>query len=61
MEGLFVSNGHRKWILTCPVVSCCRVITYECCPGYEKIPGEKGCPAGKNPTTQTSEASFVTA
>uniref|UniRef100_A0A8D3CQ64 Transforming growth factor-beta-induced protein ig-h3 n=1 Tax=Scophthalmus maximus TaxID=52904 RepID=A0A8D3CQ64_SCOMX len=20
------------------------VITYECCPGYEKIPGEKGCP-----------------
>uniref|UniRef100_A0A3P8TSQ7 Transforming growth factor-beta-induced protein ig-h3 n=1 Tax=Amphiprion percula TaxID=161767 RepID=A0A3P8TSQ7_AMPPE len=24
---------------------CCRVITYECCPGYEKIPGEKGCPA----------------
>lgn len=21
------------------------VITYECCPGYEKIPGEKGCPA----------------
>ncbi|XP_041653548.1 transforming growth factor-beta-induced protein ig-h3 isoform X2 [Cheilinus undulatus] len=21
------------------------VITYECCPGYEKVPGEKGCPA----------------
>uniref|UniRef100_A0A8C3A354 Transforming growth factor-beta-induced protein ig-h3 n=1 Tax=Cyclopterus lumpus TaxID=8103 RepID=A0A8C3A354_CYCLU len=21
------------------------MITYECCPGYEKIPGEKGCPA----------------
>ncbi|XP_068596245.1 transforming growth factor-beta-induced protein ig-h3 [Brachionichthys hirsutus] len=21
------------------------VITYECCPGYEKIPGERGCPA----------------
>uniref|UniRef100_A0A1A7YNM2 Transforming growth factor-beta-induced protein ig-h3 n=1 Tax=Iconisemion striatum TaxID=60296 RepID=A0A1A7YNM2_9TELE len=21
------------------------VITYECCPGYEKIPGDKGCPA----------------
>lgn len=21
------------------------VITYECCPGYERIPGEKGCPA----------------
>ncbi|XP_071389845.1 transforming growth factor-beta-induced protein ig-h3 isoform X1 [Centroberyx affinis] len=21
------------------------VISYECCPGYEKIPGEKGCPA----------------
>lgn len=21
------------------------VITYECCPGYEKLPGEKGCPA----------------
>ncbi|XP_037531595.1 transforming growth factor-beta-induced protein ig-h3 [Nematolebias whitei] len=20
------------------------VITYECCPGYEKIPGERGCP-----------------
>uniref|UniRef100_A0A6Q2Z9S5 Transforming growth factor-beta-induced protein ig-h3 n=1 Tax=Esox lucius TaxID=8010 RepID=A0A6Q2Z9S5_ESOLU len=24
------------------------VISYECCPGYEKLPGEKGCPAGKN-------------
>uniref|UniRef100_A0A8C7K063 Transforming growth factor-beta-induced protein ig-h3 n=1 Tax=Oncorhynchus kisutch TaxID=8019 RepID=A0A8C7K063_ONCKI len=23
------------------------VISYECCPGYEKLPGEKGCPAGK--------------
>ncbi|XP_019497697.1 PREDICTED: transforming growth factor-beta-induced protein ig-h3 [Hipposideros armiger] len=22
------------------------VISYECCPGYEKVPGEKGCPAG---------------
>ncbi|XP_012583143.1 PREDICTED: transforming growth factor-beta-induced protein ig-h3 isoform X2 [Condylura cristata] len=21
------------------------VISYECCPGYEKVPGEKGCPA----------------
>ncbi|OCT87793.1 hypothetical protein XELAEV_18021491mg [Xenopus laevis] len=21
------------------------VITYECCPGYERVPGEKGCPA----------------
>ncbi|KAM8910877.1 transforming growth factor-beta-induced protein ig-h3 [Spinachia spinachia] len=21
------------------------VITYDCCPGYERIPGEKGCPA----------------
>ncbi|XP_030223999.1 transforming growth factor-beta-induced protein ig-h3 isoform X1 [Gadus morhua] len=21
------------------------VISYECCPGYEKMPGEKGCPA----------------
>uniref|UniRef100_A0A6Q2Y8W7 Transforming growth factor-beta-induced protein ig-h3 n=1 Tax=Esox lucius TaxID=8010 RepID=A0A6Q2Y8W7_ESOLU len=21
------------------------VISYECCPGYEKLPGEKGCPA----------------
>ncbi|XP_077428515.1 transforming growth factor-beta-induced protein ig-h3 [Vanacampus margaritifer] len=21
------------------------VVTYECCPGYEKIPGERGCPA----------------
>lgn len=21
------------------------VITYECCPGYERLPGEKGCPA----------------
>ncbi|XP_023653473.1 transforming growth factor-beta-induced protein ig-h3 [Paramormyrops kingsleyae] len=21
------------------------IITYECCPGYERIPGEKGCPA----------------
>uniref|UniRef100_A0A1A8RFD6 Transforming growth factor-beta-induced protein ig-h3 n=1 Tax=Nothobranchius rachovii TaxID=451742 RepID=A0A1A8RFD6_9TELE len=21
------------------------VITYECCPGYERIPGDKGCPA----------------
>ncbi|KAM5172860.1 transforming growth factor-beta-induced protein ig-h3 [Mantella aurantiaca] len=21
------------------------IITYECCPGYEKVPGEKGCPA----------------
>ncbi|XP_075994460.1 transforming growth factor-beta-induced protein ig-h3 [Genypterus blacodes] len=21
------------------------VISYECCPGYEKIPGERGCPA----------------
>lgn len=24
-----------------------RVISYECCPGYEKLSGEKGCPAGK--------------
>uniref|UniRef100_F1MBS3 Transforming growth factor-beta-induced protein ig-h3 n=1 Tax=Bos taurus TaxID=9913 RepID=F1MBS3_BOVIN len=23
------------------------VISYECCPGYEKVPGEKGCPAGE--------------
>uniref|UniRef100_A0ACB8EIT4 Uncharacterized protein n=1 Tax=Sphaerodactylus townsendi TaxID=933632 RepID=A0ACB8EIT4_9SAUR len=22
-----------------------RVIAYECCPGYEEVPGEKGCPA----------------
>lgn len=21
------------------------VVSYECCPGYEKLPGEKGCPA----------------
>ncbi|XP_076994630.1 transforming growth factor-beta-induced protein ig-h3 isoform X1 [Tamandua tetradactyla] len=21
------------------------IISYECCPGYEKVPGEKGCPA----------------
>lgn len=28
-------------------LSHCRVISYECCPGYEKVPGEKGCPAGK--------------
>ncbi|XP_023151490.1 transforming growth factor-beta-induced protein ig-h3 [Amphiprion ocellaris] len=30
---------HRK------ICSQPTVITYECCPGYEKIPGEKGCPA----------------
>lgn len=54
VEGLFVPDRHSKWILTCPVVSRCRVITYECCPGYEKIPGEKGCPAGKSSTPQTS-------
>lgn len=30
---------HRK------ICSKPTVITYECCPGYEKIPGEKGCPA----------------
>lgn len=24
----------------------CRMITYECCPGYERVAGEKGCPAG---------------
>lgn len=24
------------------------VVTYECCPGYEKVLGEKGCPAGLN-------------
>ncbi|XP_069543654.1 transforming growth factor-beta-induced protein ig-h3 [Brachyistius frenatus] len=30
---------HRK------ICSRPTVITYECCPGYEKIPGEKGCPA----------------
>uniref|UniRef100_A0A671Q3E0 Transforming growth factor-beta-induced protein ig-h3-like n=1 Tax=Sinocyclocheilus anshuiensis TaxID=1608454 RepID=A0A671Q3E0_9TELE len=23
----------------------CRVVSYECCPGYEKVIGEKGCPA----------------
>uniref|UniRef100_A0A8C7T189 Transforming growth factor-beta-induced protein ig-h3 n=1 Tax=Oncorhynchus mykiss TaxID=8022 RepID=A0A8C7T189_ONCMY len=27
------------------------VISYECCPGYEKLPGEKGCPAGKKKST----------
>ncbi|KAK4814798.1 hypothetical protein QYF61_027243 [Mycteria americana] len=26
-------------------VSSPKVISYECCPGYEKVPGEKGCPA----------------
>ncbi|KAG7519030.1 transforming growth factor-beta-induced protein ig-h3 [Solea senegalensis] len=37
------------------------VITYECCPGYERIPGEKGCPAalplGARPTPHTLPAS----
>ncbi|XP_067103251.1 transforming growth factor-beta-induced protein ig-h3 [Osmerus mordax] len=30
---------HRK------VCGKATVISYECCPGYEKVPGEKGCPA----------------
>lgn len=43
VEGLF---GRISVNLMCLFASCCRVITYECCPGYEKIPGERGCPAG---------------
>ncbi|XP_056290616.1 transforming growth factor-beta-induced protein ig-h3 [Pseudoliparis swirei] len=37
-----------SYVPSCPHMSprvLCRVITYECCPGYEKIPGERGCPA----------------
>lgn len=24
----------------------CRMILYECCPGYMKLDGKRGCPAG---------------
>lgn len=33
----------------------CSVVTYECCPGYEKVIGEKGCPAGMSITETPSE------
>lgn len=45
---------HRKRILIRCLVSH-RVISYECCPGYEKIPGKRGCPAGRSSIKHTEE------
>ncbi|XP_047441716.1 transforming growth factor-beta-induced protein ig-h3 [Mugil cephalus] len=46
-----IKGTDRKYFTNCKqwyhrkICSQPTVITYECCPGYEKIPGEKGCPA----------------
>uniref|UniRef100_A0A674BFZ4 FAS1 domain-containing protein n=1 Tax=Salmo trutta TaxID=8032 RepID=A0A674BFZ4_SALTR len=43
---LLCSNGTRV-VLSLTVVSCVfsRMVVYECCPGYMKLEGMKGCPA----------------
>ncbi|XP_053735046.1 transforming growth factor-beta-induced protein ig-h3 [Synchiropus splendidus] len=46
-----IRGTDRKYFTNCKqwyhrkICSQPTVITYECCPGYERIPGEKGCPA----------------
>ncbi|KAM7000464.1 transforming growth factor-beta-induced protein ig-h3 [Tautogolabrus adspersus] len=46
-----IKGGDKKYFTNCKqwyhrkICGKPTVITYECCPGYEKIPGEKGCPA----------------
>ncbi|KAM7418242.1 hypothetical protein PAMA_017752 [Pampus argenteus] len=46
-----IKGTNKKYFTNCKqwyhrkICSQPTVITYECCPGYEKIPGEKGCPA----------------
>ncbi|KAK2848702.1 hypothetical protein Q5P01_008536 [Channa striata] len=48
---LQVKGTNRKYFTNCKqwyhrkICGQPTVITYECCPGYERIPGEKGCPA----------------
>ncbi|XP_051935309.1 transforming growth factor-beta-induced protein ig-h3 [Hippocampus zosterae] len=44
-------GGDKKYFANCKqwyhrkICNRPTVVTYECCPGYEKIPGERGCPA----------------
>uniref|UniRef100_A0A665UKP6 Transforming growth factor-beta-induced protein ig-h3 n=1 Tax=Echeneis naucrates TaxID=173247 RepID=A0A665UKP6_ECHNA len=46
-----IKGSDKKYFTNCKqwyhrkICSKPTVITYECCPGYERIPGEKGCPA----------------
>ncbi|XP_074865454.1 transforming growth factor-beta-induced protein ig-h3 [Carettochelys insculpta] len=46
-----LTGTNRKYYTNCKqwyqrkVCGKSTVISYECCPGYEKVPGEKGCPA----------------
>lgn len=46
-----IQGTDRKYFTNCKqwyhrkICGQATVITYECCPGYEKIQGEKGCPA----------------
>uniref|UniRef100_H3CBW8 Transforming growth factor-beta-induced protein ig-h3 n=1 Tax=Tetraodon nigroviridis TaxID=99883 RepID=H3CBW8_TETNG len=46
-----LKGTNRKYFTTCKqwyhrkVCGKPTVVSYECCPGYEKIPGERGCPA----------------
>uniref|UniRef100_A0A5F4W8P5 Transforming growth factor-beta-induced protein ig-h3 n=1 Tax=Callithrix jacchus TaxID=9483 RepID=A0A5F4W8P5_CALJA len=46
-----VIGTNRKYFTNCKqwyqrkICGKSTVISYECCPGYEKVPGEKGCPA----------------
>ncbi|XP_032411158.1 transforming growth factor-beta-induced protein ig-h3 [Xiphophorus hellerii] len=46
-----IKGTNRKYFTNCKqwyhrkICGKPTVITYECCPGYEKLPGEKGCPA----------------
>uniref|UniRef100_A0A3Q1EJH7 Transforming growth factor-beta-induced protein ig-h3 n=1 Tax=Acanthochromis polyacanthus TaxID=80966 RepID=A0A3Q1EJH7_9TELE len=46
-----IKGTNKKYFTNCKqwyhrkICSQPTMITYECCPGYEKIPGEKGCPA----------------
>ncbi|XP_026198166.1 transforming growth factor-beta-induced protein ig-h3 [Anabas testudineus] len=48
---LKIKGTERKYFTNCKqwyhrkICGKPTVITYECCPGYERIPGEKGCPA----------------
>ncbi|XP_061690404.1 transforming growth factor-beta-induced protein ig-h3 [Syngnathoides biaculeatus] len=46
-----VRGSDKKYLANCKqwyhrkICNQPTVVTYECCPGYEKIPGERGCPA----------------
>ncbi|XP_066472308.1 transforming growth factor-beta-induced protein ig-h3 [Tiliqua scincoides] len=48
---LKVTGSNRKYLPNCKlwyqrkICGKSTVIAYECCPGYEEVPGEKGCPA----------------